>query len=59
MRLGVTAWSMLIVGDLALWLSTASFARSACRRRNRGQPRIPQYRQSHGGLSRGAAKGAL
>ena len=32
MRLGVTAWSMLIVGDLALWLSTASFARSTADR---------------------------
>jgi hypothetical protein len=59
MRLRVTAWSILIVDALALSLSTASFARSACRRRNRGQPRIPQYRQPHGGLSRGAAKGAL
>jgi uncharacterized protein YcfJ len=59
MRLKVTAWSMLIVGGLALSLSTTSFARSAADCAAEADRASRSGGSPLGGLGRGAVKGAL
>ena len=59
MRLGVTAWSMLIVGILAMSLNTASFARSAADCAAEADRASRGSGSPLGGMGRGAARGAL
>ena len=59
MRLGVTAWSMLIVGILAMSLNTAPFARSAADCAAEADRASRGAGSPLGGMGRGAARGAL
>ena len=59
MRPGVTAWSVLMVGILAVSLNTASFARSAADCAAEADRASRSAASPLGGIGRGAAKGAL